>query len=313
MISDYSSLSNVPYLTANKKVFTVIPYPDMFQVTSVGGRILDEDLFADRPTRGKITRFSKRSRKRMMEAMAKHSFSKSPKFVTLTFTDEALQKMIPHLGSIKYALDLLQRRIQRHDSQLAHIWRIEWVDRKSGTLKGRIAPHFHLIIDGEVRDNKKFHEWLKDAWMEVLQNWCPNTRKPIVDYEIARSRKHAGYYVSKYVAKTDDIWQEIEQSGINLDCEPFHKHCSVMGKHWGKSDNWNESPGEGISLTWKQIIAFKRLIRGWQRRRNPRYARILAKIAPENGFSVFGFGLEQKGGDFVPEIIRILKWVVQNE
>jgi len=80
-----------------------------------------------------------------------------PQFFTLTFPD-----WFPEVEAAKVLLDNFFKRMKRAFPNASALWRLEVIDRKSGSSKGQVAPHFHLLVWGGVEET-----WAKQAWFEV--------------------------------------------------------------------------------------------------------------------------------------------------
>ena len=85
--------------------------------------------------RGEIREFSKKSRKRLLDKMARLKYSKTTIFITLT-TGAVLGE-----DEIKNAFSKLIKRLNRcFPRQVAGLWRMEYQQRG--------APHLHLLLFG---------------------------------------------------------------------------------------------------------------------------------------------------------------------
>jgi hypothetical protein len=105
------------------------------------------DALALRPApskRGVVTFFSPASRRRMLDLLAKVDFKQNPLFVGLTYPDH-----FPlYSAQYKRDLDVLFHRMERRWPGSSAIWKLEFMPRRSGVNKGKIAPHFHLLVFG---------------------------------------------------------------------------------------------------------------------------------------------------------------------
>ena len=92
--------------------------------------------------RGKITRFSRGSRGRLLKTVGRLKQDKLPVFVTLTYPDEF--PVTPE----RWRRDLaaLWRRMRRQWPEAAAIWKKEFKRRKSGVNAGKVAPHYHMLL-----------------------------------------------------------------------------------------------------------------------------------------------------------------------
>jgi len=247
--------------------------------------------------RGSVTTFSRKSRKRMLEMMAKIRNPGKLIFITLTYTDNAWFGKSSNGRVLETHLDNICKWFEYNRPDCGIIWRKEWLPRKSGKHIGQIAPHLHLIIRGSnitsKADCESFHNLLQDAWGKITGE------KSRVDVQIAHSRKHAYYYVSKYVAKplTKD------ESYIR---EFFHNQNACVGRHWGVRGMWDFSPSLTVNISKNDAIQVKRFMRYWYRSRGQKsWAKRMAKIPAE--YSLSGMGLGDGDGDLTSSVIfRVL-------
>jgi len=295
-----TTLSYVPYFTAKEKTIKLTMYADMFEVTQTCRSPSDKPNNGS--TRGTVTVFSRKSRKRMIEKFLKKREWKRVCFVTLTYTDEVFFGCKLSPSTVKRDLDTLIKRFRRDNSEIELIWRIEWVERKSGDYIGQLAPHFHLITDGYMGDIADYRREIGQDWYEILQSHDVDTRKPRVDVQVAKNRRHAMYYLSKYVAKELSEDEEII-------CELFHNQEQSMGRHWGTTRSWNIERGERIELSEEQFIQLRRYIRNHSKRRNRKFSRQLAKMSNRAGFSYYGLGDELKFPDDTLPLYRLIEHI----
>jgi len=168
-----------------------------------------------RKPRGKITKFTSRSRKRMLEWVSKVDWSNvtDGSFITLTFPDELLPMSARSRSKCLYEFF---RRWEGHIGwEMGALWRCEWVERKSGKYTGIFCPHYHLIVPGARFTSKaKVRQW----WAEALRwdGYVDVDKKHLDDAD-----KHK-LYVSKYAAKMPDFSLLGNVS-----------YCQIDGKHWG--------------------------------------------------------------------------------
>jgi hypothetical protein len=145
--------------------------------------------------RGSITSFSRRSRKNMLETMARLDEEKLGfvSFVTLTYPDNCQPPTFEESTDNRKAF---LKRLQRRFPEASGIWRREWEDRKSGKHAGVFYPHFHLLFF-----NLPFvhYEELNRHWCEVLKydGYLRTEIKAVENW------RQAFYYVAKYMAKPE--------------------------------------------------------------------------------------------------------------
>jgi hypothetical protein len=125
--------------------------------------------------RGQIHGFSRASRRRMMQFLAKVCLDGLlPLFGTTTYPDifpEDAQKF-------KRDLQTLIERLKRRFPLVGLLWRLEFKKRKSGVNVGKIAPHFHWLLwnvpsrfDYKVETGKwaKVSQAKDGAWRETVK------------------------------------------------------------------------------------------------------------------------------------------------
>ena len=97
--------------------------------------------------RGEIGHFTDASRRRMLACLAKIENDQVPWFVTCTYPDE-FDKFALYREEYKRHLELLCKRIERRFPAACCLWKLEFMPRKSGVNKGKIAPHYHIFLFG---------------------------------------------------------------------------------------------------------------------------------------------------------------------
>ena len=143
--------------------------------------------------RGNIVEFSRQSRKRMLETLARIELGDAGFicFVTLTYPDEVMP--VGAADSERDRQTILKRFVRQYPEASA-IWRREWEARKSGEFQGEVFPHFHLLFF-----NLPFvhYENLNGMWGEVIghDGYLRTEINGIASW------KQALYYVAKYMAK----------------------------------------------------------------------------------------------------------------
>lgn len=219
-----TALGNVAYLTAHSSArLNVLKIPH------------DRDKAPGGGVRGKVRGYSHASRLRLMARI--NTIIRTaplPCFVTLTFPD-----LFPTWEIGKRAIDTLGKRWRRRWPSTAVLWRMEAIDRKSGSSAGQVAPHFHLMVWGEFDAEKA-----KLDWFEICGNSEYAHYRHGCDVQELRNWREAMGYVAKYLSKESDAV-----------CE---------GRCWGllnrKALPVDRSPVR-VRLSWKEAWALRRLIR----------------------------------------------------
>ncbi len=153
--------------------------------------------------RGKVTEFSRKSRRRLLEFFARTAPTNTPRvFLTLTYPSN-----MSDAETGKAHLRAFLERVRRRYPRASAIWRIEYQERG--------AVHFHLLFF-----NLPFWkiESIRAAWSEII-----GEQNPRIGIETIRSKRGSTFYVSKYVAKLPDA------ALVSLSNLPY----SHAGHHWG--------------------------------------------------------------------------------
>jgi hypothetical protein len=125
----------------------------------------------------------------------------SPFFVTLTYHNNYPETS----EDIKRDMDSFLKRLKRALPDIFYFWRLE--------LQKRGAPHYHLILWSKVLDEPISHgsllKTLKDIWIPYINCGCSACRMSSVMIRSVTNITKAAYYISKYMAKTEIIAQEM--------------------------------------------------------------------------------------------------------
>lgn len=145
--------------------------------------------------RGGVAGFSSASRRRLMRLIASIERQERPIFVTMTYPDLFDQD----LDKWKRDMDVFGKRLRRKMPQAGFVWRIEFKERLSGEGKGRVAPHFHLLVYGVgYRDLREF---VATAWYEVVGSGSEDHLRASTRVEQIYSYGGIMRYVGKYISK----------------------------------------------------------------------------------------------------------------
>jgi hypothetical protein len=220
--------------------------------------------------RGKVSNFTKASRKRLLQKMATYRHMDDGYFATFTYPGHFT--WTPE--NCKSHMAALRKRILYFLPGARVIWRMEIKQRLSGESIGEPVPHFHLLIFGlPYGMESELTKLLGDMWNEIANNQTQDFAYLISEVKQIRSRKHAVYYASKYAAKIDDGLDE------------------QFGRHWGVFGQWDDSMSLSASMTMREMIQLKRLVRSWLKSRGKRsIARLFAGIRQDFGIAIFGLG-----------------------
>lgn len=240
------------------------------------GSKLRNTEYANGGIRGNVSGFSRASRKRMIELMAKVRNTGDILFLTLTYDDMAwLVKSDDHHADF----EAFRRRFERAFPHWRAIWRIEVKQRKSGMLRSMHVPHFHLLVftgrtdDANEKNVESFRAWGADAWQAITKSKTPAHLLYGFHVTRLRNRRMAHSYVSKYIGKRDDDGMEI-------------------GRRWGRIGRFNTTASEEFLLSDDENVEFKRIVRRWlkTRTKSRAFVKTWCRKPSSVGYTVFGLG-----------------------
>jgi hypothetical protein len=237
--------------------------------------------------------FSDASRRRLIQKMAQWNLNdKYAYFITLTY---------PRLYAAdwkiwKRDLNTLFKRLERKYPELiGSCWRVE--HQKRG------APHYHLIaVSSEACKNLMvFRLQIAEMWADIVADgymmaggdmaeYAPEKEKHLragTGIEAVQGRRQLMAYVSKYLAKTDQV-----------------NGPSEWGRNWGfrnLNGQLDFSPVEVVEIDYCEAKQLKRYIRRWLRSRGRvRYAGMLNMRV---SYSVLGLGADSENGRLVYKLL----------
>lgn len=147
--------------------------------------------------RGVVSGFSRQSRNRLLQKLAKLKRAELPLFVTLTYP--GVFPVAPE--DWKKHLDNFAKRFRRRFPNAGFIWKLE--PQKRG------APHFHLLAwDSQFTPDQfcaALRAWIKHAWYEVVGSGDLRHERAGTDVQIIRSWSGVMFYASKYMGKPVDL------------------------------------------------------------------------------------------------------------
>jgi len=161
------------YAHAQGDVFSVKANGDGLAITAVGGG-----------PRGTISEFSKASRRRMIDFIARLELKGvRTTFLTLTFAGTPIN------ADAKISLKRFLQWMRRAHAGASGIWRME--------LQARGAIHFHLILFN--------FPYVEQKKLQARWERCTGEEKSIVHIKLLDGKRAAMAYVSKYVAKATPL------------------------------------------------------------------------------------------------------------
>ena len=220
-----------------------------------------------RGVRGDAVGFSASSRRRMISKLNELRWpDTSCHFVTLTYPDA----FPGDWQAVKRDLSRIKKRMKRRYDGLGVFWRVELVPRQTGLNRGKIAPHFHLIIFGAPTG---FEKILTEQWHAVAGAGDPNHLIYGTDVKQVNDRRMAQWYISKYMSKDDSI------------------ELIKFGRIWGYYGRLDFAPTFGFALPRNLFEQFRMLIIDFLGSINKlRSAEYLTQLAPWSGFQLFNLG-----------------------
>jgi hypothetical protein len=199
----------VPYLTENHFIEV---YSNVTYFTSIPSIQRQKSHYKRKA--GDIKGISPKSRVRALQLlnMVDPFKLRTPHFVTLTYHDE-YPKTAP---AIKKDLDTFLKRFRRAFPSAYYFWRVE--------LQARGAPHYHMIVwfpacEPSPTPGALFSQ-IRTLWLDFTLCACRHCHSHSVRCDLVDNPKQAAYYVSKYLAKSEDQANKIG-----------------LGRLWGNSRN----------------------------------------------------------------------------
>lgn len=201
--------------------------------------------------RGKISEFSRKSRKRMIQELSKIQRDTLPIMVTLTYPGEYSDN--PKVW--KNDLDNFLRRLSRKFKDAAGVWKLE--PQKRG------APHFHLFVWGAGYAD--LLSWVSLAWFQVVKSGDIRHLHAGTRVERVKSLSGSRWYASKYLGK-------------------------VVPPEWGNAGRWwgifqrDKLPyGKlvNVEVTQEKAVEFIRYMRRFARIRSRDYKSLTITCNPD--------------------------------
>lgn len=194
--------------------------------------------------RGKITVFSRSSRRRllfMLGSINRKDCTVLPLFVTLTYPSSWPDDP----KEWKRHLDVFIKRLRRRYPEVCVIWRLE--------PQQRGAPHYHLLIFGVSFLPK---QWLSQNWFQVVGSGDDRHLRAGTQVAQVKSWKGVMSYASKYIGK--------------ISAEVADLFGSV-GRWWGVyGREFLPIQLVKMGITSRQFFNLRRILRGFLRSRGVR-------------------------------------------
>ena len=188
---------------------------------------------ARRAKRSKITRFSKKSARRLRHII-RNSEDLWKAFITLTYPESYPldgKKAKSHLNSF---LQYLRRR------NIQYVWVLEFQNRG--------APHFHVLISDYIDKNE-----LSERWYEIVRSGDTKHLLAGTRIESIKSKKHLYGYLSSYINKL--LQKAVPSAYLNV------------GRFWGASRNLLAFVVYQVIGQYYKLSRVIRLLRRWYKAR----------------------------------------------
>ncbi len=161
-------------------------------------KVVNHSVVPTDAKRGKIKGFTRSARLRMLRFIATIDWSKvtGSNFITLTYPDHVVNRSYEERTTDR---TLFVRYLEEDvGGPIPTLWRVEWIARKSGELKGQIKPHLHIIT---FKGPPLQQSVVKHFWRKVIKVKGPLS----TDVRQGKSPEHAARYASKYAAKETSV------------------------------------------------------------------------------------------------------------
>jgi hypothetical protein len=184
-------------------------------------------------------------------------------FCTLTYPDSVSERDYKRRSMDRY---LWHRFVEKYlNAMIPTIWRVEWKPRLTGSRKGRVEPHWHLLLlTREFLPHDKVREWWRKS---IGYGDGPLS----TDIRRVSGTEGAIRYVAKYTAKC-----------TSLDIVTYHNNLAISGRHWGVLRRSLIPLAEQVIYTSLELGQIKDL-QAYARSRSSRYDEFGAA-----GFTAFG-------------------------
>lgn len=211
-----------------------------------------DDDEQDKAKRGKISGFSRRSRKRMIQELSKVRRDSLPIMVTLTYPGEYSHDP----KAWKNDLDNFVRRLARKFKKAAGVWKLE--PQKRG------APHFHLFVWNA--GYAELLSWVSLAWFQVVKSGDIRHLHAGTRVERVKSLSGSRWYASKYLGK------EVDGEG-----------WEYPGRWWGIFQREKLPYGElvNVEVTQEKAVEFIRYMRRFAHIRSRDYKSLTITCNPD--------------------------------
>jgi hypothetical protein len=193
--------------------------------------------------RGRVTDFTRASRRNLLRTTAKVQRDQLPLFVTFTYPG----RFSPDPKQWKRDLDTWVKRLHRRYPAAGLIWRLE--------PQKRLAPHYHVLVWGVIAadgDLSDFRSWVSESWYEVVGSEDERHLRAGTRVERIRSARGVMAYAGKYLAKLPAAPIEGSEDSENLP-----DWSAGVGRWWGVRYPENIPWAKEVPLTLAGDVAMR--------------------------------------------------------
>lgn len=203
--------------------------------------------------RGTINGFSRRSRSRLLQTLAKVKRHALPLFVTLTYHDD----YPGNFEIYKYHLHHFFIKFFRSFPKAGAIWKLEY--QKRG------APHYHLLVWGVSLDD--LQSWVPGAWADIV---APGDGLLL--------RWHSGDLGNGHCVQSIHTWKGVKSYASKYFIKQYELAEGGTGRVWGVRGQVPFAEVISLQIDVRAALAWKRAILKIKGLRSRRF-----------GFWVFGY------------------------
>jgi hypothetical protein len=144
-----------------------------------------------------ISKFSTKSRRKMLNVLTRINFKKYKKVVFLTTTFHRVKPTDKHI--LKYMLKRFIKKLSNNRKNIDYIWRVENQDRG--------MPHFHIILlyknwSGNYTENE-FNAIMTTKWLDITKEINEYSIKHSCKTIFPEEKNNYAFYCAKYCSKEE--------------------------------------------------------------------------------------------------------------
>lgn len=176
---------------------------------------------------------------------------------------------------------------------------MEFETRKSGRNAGAVAPHFHMIVKGCGGPMNSIRNWFAAAWFDIVKSGDVKHKLAGTSASRCESRKHATWYVAKYMGKVDQNPYYDRVTGAKV----------PTGRVWGTFGDLDMEPYIDVKVQRIRYPLIRSMLANAVRPASPKFADRLRE--EEYGFTVYGVGWETDDRAMLLKLIQFCKGDMQ--